>query len=229
MVSSLTKIDLELAPSDLFHIKLVSRVSFHRPLSNKICVLKPMVSFFKTFHHVNTVRRKRFELGQVWTSGRQYTLNNSWIKRNLKTFDGQVQTSLHKNVIFTHYTLKTFDGQVRTSPHKSKNRIAVKYVMGCAIGMQLHSHGLVKAYITDCARVIQLHSHGLVKNLRHWNKVSQPENRYVTTNHKNDIKLLEITPCWGVLFQLSVDSLRSRVSSLRKSRVSSLRPLSNKI
>ena len=39
--------------------------------------------------------------------------------------------------------------------------------MGCAIGMQLHSHGLVKAYVTDCARVIQLHSHGLVKNLRH--------------------------------------------------------------
>ena len=35
------------------------------------------------------------------------------------------------------------------------------------------------------------------------------------TNHKNDVKLFEITPCWGVLFQLSVDSLRSRVSSLR--------------
>ena len=59
--------------------------------------------------------------------------------------------------------LKTFDGQVRTSLHKSKNRIAVKYVVGCAIGMQLHSHGLVKAYVTDCARVI--HSHGLVKHV----------------------------------------------------------------
>ena len=42
-----------------------------------------------------------------------------------------------------------------------------------------------------------------------------------------------LTPCWGVLFQLSVDSLRSRVSSLRppdrKPRVSYLRPPSNKI
>ena len=51
----------------------------------------------------------------------------------------------------------------KSGPVYTKAKITVKYIMGCAIGMQLHSHGLVKAYVTDCARVIQLHSHGLVK------------------------------------------------------------------
>ena len=87
--------------------------------------------------------------------------------------------------------------------------------MDCAIAMQLHSHDLVKAYVTDCARAIQLHSHGLVKHVIEIRYHLKPENRYVITNHKNDVKLFKITPCWDVLFQLNVDSLRSRVSSLR--------------
>ena len=53
----------------------------------------------------------------------------------------------------------------KSGPVYTKAKVMVIYVMGCAICMQLHSHGLVKAYVTDCARVI--HSHGLVKNLRH--------------------------------------------------------------
>ena len=53
----------------------------------------------------------------------------------------------------------------KSGPVYTKAKIMVKYVMDCAIDMQLHSHGLVKAYVMDCARVI--HSHGLVKNLRH--------------------------------------------------------------
>ena len=86
----------------------------------------------------------------------------------------------------------------------------VKYVMDCAIGMQLHSHGLVKAYVTDGARVI--HSHGLVK---HVIEIRYHNLKTVMLNHKNDVKLFKITLRWGVLFQLSVDSLRSRVSSFR--------------
>ena len=31
----------------------------------------------------------------------------------------------------------------------------------------------------DCVIGMQLHSHGLVKNLRHLNKESHPENRHV--------------------------------------------------
>ena len=32
----------------------------------------------------------------------------------------------------------------KSGPVYTKAKITVKYVMGCAIGMQLHSHGLVK-------------------------------------------------------------------------------------
>ena len=68
---------------------------------------------------------------------------------------------------------KIFDRQVWTCLHKSKNRIMAKYVMDCAIGMQLHFHGLVK-------HVIEIRYHNL---------------KTVMLNHKNDIKLFEITPC----------------------------------
>ena len=66
-------------------------------------------------------------------------------------------------MIFLHYILKF--SMDKSGPVYIKAKITVKYIMGCAIGMQLHSHGLVKAYVTDCARV--MHSHGLVKNLHH--------------------------------------------------------------
>ena len=64
-----------------------------------------------------------------------------------------------------HYILKFSmykSGAVYTKA-KITSRLKIEYVMGCAIGMQLHSHGLVKAYVTDCTRAIQLHSHDLVK------------------------------------------------------------------
>ena len=47
----------------------------------------------------------------------------------------------------------------------------------------------IASTMMDCAIEMQLHSHGLVKNLRHYNKEAQPENHYVITSHKNDIKL----------------------------------------
>ena len=85
----------------------------------------------------------------------------------------------------------------------------VKYVMGCAIGMQLHfhglpkhlrhglrnrvqlhSHGLVKTYVMmDCARGVQLHSHGLVKNFHHLNTESHPENHYVNIKYVGQVSL----------------------------------------
>ena len=61
-----------------------------------------------------------------------------------------------------------------------------------------HSH-LSASYsiastMIDCAIEMQLHSHGLIKNLRHYNKEAQPENRYVATNHKFCTNLFEMTP-----------------------------------
>ena len=47
----------------------------------------------------------------------------------------------------------------------------------------------------NCAIEIQPHSHDLVKNLRHYNKEEQIENRYVVTNYKFCTKLFEMTPC----------------------------------
>ena len=60
-------------------------------------------------------------------------------------------------MIFLRYILKFF--MDKSQPVYTKAKITVKYIMG----VQLHSHGLVKAYVTDCARVI--HSHGLVKHV----------------------------------------------------------------
>ena len=62
---------------DFFPRLYKSRVSSLRPPSNKTSVVRPTVCFLRTFHYVSTVRRKRFELGQVWTSRRQYILTNS--------------------------------------------------------------------------------------------------------------------------------------------------------
>ena len=46
--------------------------------------------------------------------------------------------------------------------------LKIEHVMDCTIGMQLHSHGLVKTYVMmDCTIGMQLHSHSLVKNLGH--------------------------------------------------------------
>ena len=52
----------------------------------------------------------------------------------------------------------------KSGPVYTKAKVAVKYVLDSTIGIQLYSHGLVKAYVADCARVI--HSHGLVKHVR---------------------------------------------------------------
>ena len=71
-----------------------------------------------------------------------------------------------------------------SGPVYTKAKITVKYIMGCAIGMQLHSHGLVKAYVTDCTIVI--HSHGLVK---HVIEIRYHNLKTVMLNHKNDVKL----------------------------------------